>query len=49
MLARILRPYFRWIAVVCLALLVFGLGYAGFREYYRGRPSRAFDRRHRLS
>jgi voltage-gated potassium channel Kch len=33
MLVRILRPYFRWIAVVCLALLVFGLGYSGFREY----------------
>ena len=34
MFARIPRPYFRWIAVGCLALLVFGLGCAGFREYY---------------
>ncbi len=29
------RSYFRWIAISCLALLVFVLGYAGFREYYR--------------
>jgi hypothetical protein len=35
LLARIPRPYLRWIAVVCLALLVFGVGYAGFREHYR--------------
>ena len=33
-LTRILRPYIRWIAVGCLTLIVFGLGYAGFREYY---------------
>ncbi len=33
MLARIPRAYLRWMAVVCLALLVFGLGCAGFREY----------------
>jgi hypothetical protein len=32
MLSRVLRPYIRWLAVVCLALVVFGLGYAGFRE-----------------
>ena len=34
MVTRNLRPYMRWIAVSCLALLVFGLSYAGFREYY---------------
>ena len=34
MLARIPRTYVRWIAVGCLALLVFALGCAGFREYY---------------
>ena len=34
MLARLLRPHVRWIAVGCLALVVFAFGYAGFREYY---------------
>ena len=33
--ARLPRSYFRWAAISCLALLVFVLGYAGFREYYR--------------
>jgi len=34
MLARVLGPYARWIAVGCLAATVFVLGYAGFRQYY---------------
>jgi hypothetical protein len=30
-----LQTYSRWIAVACLALVTFVLGYAGHREYYR--------------
>jgi hypothetical protein len=35
MLTQNFRLYVRWIVVVSLALLVFGLGYVGFQEYYR--------------
>ena len=48
MLVRILRPYFRWIAVVCLALLVFGIGLLRIPGVLPDRSSRAFKCRHRL-
>jgi hypothetical protein len=35
MLLDIFQRYFRWLAVLALAIVVFVLGYAGFRENYR--------------
>lgn len=34
MLLDVLQRYFRWLVVLVLAVIVFAVGYAGFREYY---------------